>query len=347
MTDYSKRNNPKFSQHDFDNPLTWLESLSQEDLRDWLRRALWVRITLPLIIPPASRIAVEISTTLKKGSAKLKSTVREIVPVLLREWGRDDPKAVLDDLLIISGRLRAASSEASIADIITRRLGDSEDAVQLRQRGLSVLSGFGCSERTAPLFEQYLKNVEYAAISYRALYRYDLKYAETRLQDIVSIFQDSPDELDMVVRTLFRDLQSPSQLVDILVEYLREAEPRSILDVVEALRCAGVFNAELFIRAKPTHRIKVFRLLLERCPPSDLQQLLLRLKPVGISFYSLRQRDGTELIQAISYDSLSEQRISDSIVSTHELSEEVMEAFVIGSEPLAWVETISGNEWVN
>lgn len=68
---------------------------------------------------------------------------------------------------------------------------------------------------------------------------------------------------------------------------------------------------------------------------------------MGIGFYSVRQRDGTELIEGFAYDPLNERRISDPLVSTQELSAEIVEAFVTGSEPIAWVETISGNEWLN
>jgi hypothetical protein len=267
MRDPSNHTKPDFSQQDLSDPLKWLENLSQERLRDWLRRALWTRIALPLVIPSMSRIPVEVSEIFKHGSPKLKASAREILPTLLQEWGRDEPKHILDDLLIICGRLRAAAAEAPIADIVTRRL-EGADAIELRQRALSVLSGFGCTARTASLFEQYLNDIEYAAIAYRALYRFDLKYAATELQTVVGVFQVAPHELDIVIRTLFRDLQSPAQMVDVLVDYLKEGEPKSIIDVVEALRGADVLNGDLLIQVKPTRRVQVFRLLLERPPPA-------------------------------------------------------------------------------
>src|SRR5215203_3906730 len=95
-----------FSQDDLMNPGPWLERQSQESLKEWLRRALWTRQTLPVF----NANSFEISELLKDGSPSLKIRVRKVVPELLQEWGRDDSLDVLDNLLIVCGRLRCAAA---------------------------------------------------------------------------------------------------------------------------------------------------------------------------------------------------------------------------------------------
>src|ERR1044072_8753066 len=118
-----------FSEGDLINPLAWLERLSQEELKEWLRRSFWTQQTLPVMVPPTSRNALEISSLLKQGSSNLKIRVRKVIPELLQEWGRDDPMDVLDDLLIVCGRLRCAGTAVVIAQIISERLANRPGAV--------------------------------------------------------------------------------------------------------------------------------------------------------------------------------------------------------------------------
>ena len=339
-----------FAPEDLEDPLNWIEKLSKEQLRDWLRNSLWTGVALPVVTPSSSRLAIEVSSLLKRGSSQLKARVRTVIPTLLPEWGRDDATSILDDLLIICGRLRCAAAESAIALLITQRLPQQPELVPLRQRCLSVLSGFGCNKRTAFVFEEYIKNIEYAAICYRALYRYDLRYAATELQDIVSMFQDdqSLHELDIITRTLASDLQSPEQFVSILAMYLKHAEePKLIIHVLEALRGVGLLSAAPFLGARQSERVDIFRLLLERCPPSDFQDLLWKLDSVGLGLYGVELEDGEEYIQSVAYDPMAEQKVVDRIIATKNLNDEVVRAFVAGSETVAKIWAAAPEiEWI-
>lgn len=335
-----------FSQEDLKDPLPWVESLSEERLLYWIRHSLSTRDALPVVVSPNSRLAVEMSSLFKKAlkSSGLKTRVRAVIPVLLQEWGRDDPMDLLDDLLILSGRLRCAAAGPVIVTIMTERLRDRPEAVAVRQRCLSVLSGFGCTERTEPIFKELITNVEYAAICYRALYRYDLRHAATELQEIVSIFQsvDALEELDIVIRNLGNDLRSPREFIGVLTQFLSHAEPERIVDVLEVMRGVGLLVAAPFVEARPSERVLIFKLLLERCPPQHLQDLLWKLDSIGLGLYSVELKNGQEYIQGVAYDPVTDRKVVDPVIATKDLNSDVVGAVVRGSEPIAasWAATI-------
>src|ERR1051325_7208475 len=262
MSDQSANNSDLiFVQKDLEDPLNWVENLSEERLLNWLRKVLWTGNALPVIVPSISRLAVEVSDLLKQGSSALKSRARAVIPTLLQEWGRNDPPNVLDDLLVICGRIRCAAAEPVISLLMTERLRQQPEVVPLRQRCLSVLSGFGCTERTVLKFEEYITDIEYAAICYRALYRYNLRYAATELQNIISLFQnaDALDELDIVIHNLAHDLRSPRQFIWILARYLEHTDrPELITRVLEILRSVRLLTAAPFIEARPNERVEVY-----------------------------------------------------------------------------------------
>src|SRR5437588_2322408 len=92
--------------HATDDPLRWLQSLSEEDLINWLRSAVWLNLTFPLTVPPSSRFAQEITDLANEGSEDFRIRLRKIVPTLFREWGKFDAPEALDTLLLISGKIR-------------------------------------------------------------------------------------------------------------------------------------------------------------------------------------------------------------------------------------------------
>jgi len=168
--------------------LQWFEERSAEELKNWLRKLVWAQSSHPLITPNQAMPITYFADVIRRGTPALTGKVREVVPGLLQEWGRgpNDPTQCLDDLLVLAGLLRCAAAEPTIAIIATERVTGRPEEVELRKRCFSVLSGFGCSEFTAPLFNRYLEDIDYSAYCFRALYKYKLSYAVTTLPAVVA-----------------------------------------------------------------------------------------------------------------------------------------------------------------
>ena len=204
-----------------DDQRQWVESLSASQLKDWLRRFIWRHEYFPLDIPyiisnPISHLA----TLLQAGSPQLIVNLRIILPELLKEWGSYDPAECLESLLNLCASLRCAEAESVVIQITQERLGARQREVEiaLRQRCLRVLSGFGCSSGTAAIFKKYIKEINYAAICYRALYRYQRDYAATLLAFLADLYEKN---------SLLDDLKDILNIL--LFDYLTEPEERSVL----------------------------------------------------------------------------------------------------------------------
>lgn len=326
----------QYNDRDIDNPVAWLERQSDSGLRDWLRLSLWTRNSLPLVVPTTSRLAIELSDLINRGSSLLKTRVRSILPGLFQEWGRNDFLTVLDDLLIVAAKLRCANSEQYIALILAERLGQRPGSLLIRQRALSVLSGFGCTERSVLIFERHITDIEYAAICYRALYRYDLRYGATELTNIIRMFQesDSLGELDIIIRTLASDLE-PADFTTIITKYLEIGEPNEIVDIVEVLRGVGVLTAELLMKSRRHQRRDLFKTLLHRCAASKLKVLLWQLESIGVGLISGPDETNEEFVQTLIFDPTSGIALMEAIIPTSDLKADVMSEFVSQSETIA------------
>jgi hypothetical protein len=222
--------------------LAWLEGLSSENLKDWLRRLLWARSAYPLVIPSQAMAITYLADVMGKGSPKLTSTVREVVPNLLQEWGRNDPTQCLDNLLVLCGLLRCASAEPIIAAIIRERLASRPDEIELRKRCFSVLGGFGCSEHTAPLFYRYLEDIDYSAYCFRALYKYDLNSAVTTLPTVVTVHKASGrlEALKGVLDFLFFDYLNRRQRVALWRDIIKSTKPEKLEEMLRTLQSVDI-----------------------------------------------------------------------------------------------------------
>jgi len=170
----------------------------------------------------------------------------------------------------------------------------------------------------------------------------------------VSMFQgaDADDELDFVIANLAQDLhlQSSRQFIELLTRYLEQAaRPELIIHVLEVLRRGGLLTSVPFIEARANDRAKAFRLLLQRCPPKDFQLFLSKLDSIGLGLYSVELADGQEYIQGVAYDPETSRKVKDDVMPTKDLSGDVVEAFVIGSEMIAtgWADAPLANDWPN
>lgn len=315
--------------------LLWVERLRPDELIAWLRACVWGRNPHPVLIPIASRLAIEISELFKKGSPELKTRVRTIVPILLQEWGRDDLSEALDDLLVICGRLRCATAEPVIMQITNERLVGRAAEIFLRQRCLSVLSGFGCTDRSKFVFLKYIDNCEYAAICYRALYRFDLRYAAAELSEIFRVFKAAGalDDLGIAVRRLFNDVTSSNQRMDTLTQFLAKGDPATFFEVLHLIKGIGILNYDLFRSARFDNRREFFKTLLTQTSLHDLDQILWDLKSIGIELHFV-EFVGENLVCA--YENPTTKEVySEPILSTDDFSDELVATIQASNEEVA------------
>lgn len=324
--------------------LSWIEKLNLTDLRDWFRIVFWLRDPLPINVPSQSRLALEVAEVLKRGSSGLKTRVRIVVPSLFQEWGRDDPSDVLDDLLIVSAKLRCASAEPMITLIATERLRGRIDEVPLRQRCLSVVSGFGCTERSVFLFKGYMEDVDYAAISFRALYRFDPIFAAVELPRLCRVFQkaDAISEMNIALQVLFRDLKKPVRIFEVLNLLVAKATSSGFEYVLQRLKGSGLLTSDLFLEANEDQRAEFFRLLLARGSVEGLREMLLDFKLIGIELHLVESSDGKEYLHAVYQTAI--ESINEQLFSTERFSYRLLLEIIEATERVAlvWAEAPEG-----
>ena len=220
-------------------PVAWLGRLADEDLVAWLRRAAWTRQLGPFVAPPSSDAASFLVSHLRDAPPSLVTRLRALLPLLFREWGSRDPERALDDLLVIAAGVRAAAAEPELLAIVRERLGAGAGAHDLRWRCLSVLSGFGVTARSLPLFRAYLDEPRFTALCFRALYRYDLARAVTELPSVMDVMAEEPDKMRTVLQLLFFE-RRPSEVVELLGRLIRERPEERLLPALRLLAGVGV-----------------------------------------------------------------------------------------------------------
>jgi len=222
-----------------------------------------------------------------------------------------------------------------IALVATERLGGRGDEVSLRQRCLSVISGFGCTDRSLFLFKGYMDDVDYAAISFRALYRFDPLHAASELPRLCQVFHkaDAISELNIALQILFRDLKKPDRILEVLNRLMTRATPADFEDVLQRLRSNSLFTSELFLKANNTQRAEFFRLLLARGSEGALRKTLWEFKSIGIELHLVESFDGREYLHAV-YQTATES-VSEQLFSTDQFSDRLVAAIIEATEPVA------------
>jgi hypothetical protein len=295
--------NPELAYNEWDvvYPQKWVERLSTPSLKVWLRNALWLRAAGPVEDNPGSSMGEEIGKLLKEGSSRLKLRVHEVLTQLLQEWGRDDPSAILSDLLTICARVRCVSAEATITLMLTERLGGRGDEVSLRRECLNVLSGFGCTRRTLHIFKRYLGDIEYTATCYKALYRYHISYAATEFLDVYRVFRaaNAIQELKVVLHRLLSDYPEAKQRVELLTVFLKKADPEGFPLALHLLKNIEDFSLESLLAINPNQRAGLFKLLLKRTRLEDMSDVVSVLKAIGIEIQSIKPRGEKEHIAGL------------------------------------------------
>jgi hypothetical protein len=225
-----------------ESQLQWFEERSAEDLTNWLRRLVLVQSSHPLISPNQARPVTYFANLLARGTPELTCKIREVVPRLVQEWTRNASAQYLDDLLVLAGLLKGTAAEATIVIIAAEKITGRPDEVQLRQRCLSVLSGFGCSEYSAPLFNRYLEDIDYSAYCFRALYKYNLSYAVTTLPAVVATHEkaDKLQALRCVLNFLFFDHLNKRQRVALWGDIISSTEPVQLKEMLRTLQSLDI-----------------------------------------------------------------------------------------------------------
>lgn len=236
--------NAHSSIHGFEEQLKWLEIHSAAELKLWLRGYVWAKRTHPLVVSNITDQVTQFISLVKAGTPALTVTVRSVIPELLKEWGRDDSTAVLEKLFLLCGKLRCADAESTVVQILNSRLSTRTEAeeIKLRALGLGVLSGFGCTDRTAYLFERYIGEEEYALVSYRALYKYDPTNAAVHLPGLVEIYQDprAEQKFKMNIKRMLEHLPSSAERASLWNQVLCDTEENKIPMVLEKLADIGI-----------------------------------------------------------------------------------------------------------
>jgi hypothetical protein len=204
-----------FFKHEFTDQLQWLESKSAGELKDKLRDFIWTKFTYPLVIPQITDLVTQLVSLVNASSPDTLVKVRTVIPQLLQEWGRKDSTEALTTLFLLCGKLRCADAETVITQILNSRLSgrDQSQSIELRKMGLSVLSGFGCSDKTIYLFKRYITQAEYAAVCYRALYEYHPLNAAVHLPVLINFPEQefSLLALKMNIKQMLRYLTGPQE----------------------------------------------------------------------------------------------------------------------------------------
>jgi len=261
---------------DLIDPRPWFARQSYDDLKTWLRHALFARQFLPVVVSDALTPATHIIELVLSGPPQVAAHFRSAVPELLREWTEYDGGATLDDLLFLCGMLSCAEAEDVVAEIVTRTLSeDPEEDMELRLRALGVLQGVG-SRRTMHVFKGYLPEIDYAPVCYRGLYLRDLSYAVTELPNLVNLYRahDAEDDLRDVLEILFdEDTLKPSQYMHVLRPLAERYPEDTLVEALELLHSIGVFGDAFFLSLAPGESAELFGLVMKRVRLEDCDHL--------------------------------------------------------------------------
>jgi hypothetical protein len=266
----------QFTDADFFDPLAWVERLTPRNLEVWLRRAVWTGYTLPIIIPHSSRVMTHLTDLFSGGSAQLTCNLRSLIPDLLREWGRNDEPQVLDDLLVLTSKLRCVSAQPTIIQIATERLSRQAETIRIRERCLGVISGFGCTEKTVHFFRRFITDISYAPTCYRALYRYDPDYAATELPQLLALFSKAGliADLKPILHVLFVISLKPSQREKVWKTLFTTTAPETLIQTLQYLKEVGIIVSPPFKSEDPREHIEVSYSGLMEGSPSESDIIL-------------------------------------------------------------------------
>jgi hypothetical protein len=276
-------NQPEYDSEDLINPLGWLKRQPYGKLKNWLRRALWNGKFLPVMIPSNVPPVSHLAQLLLRTDAEVKTSLRTIIPELLREWNAYDEPDCLLNLIILCGNLSCNEAETIIATIITEKLEEKPAHIKCRKEGLGILQSIG-TERTVHLYKRYIDNSEYAAFCYRGLYLYDLTYAATELPKLIEMNRRERGGLKLkgILHLLFKLTLKPPQYITVVQSFADNASGEYFIEFLELLRSLDVLNDSFFDNLSKAENVKLLGRLMKQTPLEDSGRMVELLEAVGI-----------------------------------------------------------------
>jgi hypothetical protein len=273
----------EYNSEDLVNPLDWLKRQPYGKLKYWLRQGMWNGKFLPVMIPYNIPPVSYLSQLLLRSDTEVKTSLRTIVPELLREWNAYDDAECLLNLLILSSNLSCNEAETIIATIITEKLGETPEHIECRREGLGVLQSIG-TERTIHLYKRYIGNPEYAAFCYRGLYLFDLTNAATELPALMDLCRpgESEQNLKGILHLLFMATIKQPQHITVVQAFVENAPAEYFVEFFDLLRSLDVLNQSFFNNLSKAENVKLLSQLIKRTPLEDSSKIVALLQAVGI-----------------------------------------------------------------
>lgn len=280
---HSENHQTEYESEDLINPLAWMKRQPYGNLKSWLRQGLWNDKFLPVMIPHNIHPVSYLIQLLLRSDKEVKTSLRTMIPELLREWNAYDDADCLLNLLMLSSNLSCNEAETIIATIITEKLGDKPQHIECRREGLGVLQSIG-TERTVHLFKRYIGNPEYAAFCYRGLYLFDLTYAATELPSLMDICRPAGSEqnLKAILHFLFKATLKQPEHITVVQSFVENAPGEYFVEFLELLQSLDVLNYSFFTNLSKAENVKLLSQLIKRTPLEDSSKIVEMLKAVGI-----------------------------------------------------------------
>ena len=256
------------------DPLSWVNSRTYGQLKEWLRDATQQRIFVPVVIPHNVMPSSYLAQLLRHSEPRIKTHLRTIIPELIREWGAYDDRQCLTDLLILCGNLNCNEAEIPISAIVTDKLTDNSEDTELRVRALSVLQAIGTS-KSLHLFKRYIGDYDYAAVCYRSLYRLNLDYAVIELPDLMKLYHsyDAAGELEDVLKVLFKYTLKPQEYIYVLQPLVDQVKPQYFVEVLEILHSINVLDEKYFGQLPSKPRAELIKQIMKRGREEDGERI--------------------------------------------------------------------------
>jgi hypothetical protein len=170
--------------------VNWLNERSEYELKDWLRRVVWLESVVPLFVRTSDEIFSQTRSLFHSAQPAAKIKIRKIIPELLREWQVSDKPVVLERLIAYAGEMGCVEAERYIVRILRQDIDylDNANEYLVRREALKTLSGFGCSERSIEFFKEYITDIKYADICFWALYEDNPSEGAALFDDVVNVY---------------------------------------------------------------------------------------------------------------------------------------------------------------
>lgn len=217
----------------------WLLRLEDEELRSWLREALWHEQTDPIRVGAGAEFA-DLLGGLVARTPRLVTSFRRILPVLTNEWTQGERSGALFGLLSLNKRLQVVGAEDAIRRVLRRELG-GDDAELARLRGLAcrVLVKLGPSAAATRELWMYVGDPNCVGPCFRGLYEHDLATIRSSFPRVLVALENRDPEVVLLLRGLLRRRVDSDQLPEVFPNLASQLEPTQLGRLARLLRPIG------------------------------------------------------------------------------------------------------------